>query len=63
MKDAIETPETKILALDLTLEESSPEEDKPTNQGKFNIYFDRHRGKVVKAWEDGSVEEAATEMG
>ena len=40
--------------------DSSP---KPTKQGKFNIYFDKHRGNVVNAWEDGSVEEAAIERG
>ena len=56
-----ETPQDKVLVLDLTLEESCPEEDKPTKQGKFNNYFDQHRGKVVKAWADGSVEEVATE--
>ena len=48
----------KTLVVDLTLEDSSP---KPTKQGKFNIYFDQHRGDVVNAWEDDSVEEAAIE--
>ena len=63
VKHVSEAPQDKTLVLDLTLEEPSPEEDKPTKQGKFNIDFDQHRGTVVKSWEDGSVEEAATERG
>ena len=53
VNDVSGTPQDKVLVRDLTLEESSPEEDKPTKQGKFKMYFDQHRGKVVKAWEDG----------
>ena len=49
VKNVSETPQYKVLVLDFTLEESCPEEDKPTKQGKFNIYFDQHRGKVVNA--------------
>ena len=63
VKNVIETPQDKVLVLELTLDESGPEEDKPTKQGKFNIYFDQHRGQIVKAWEDGSVEEVATGRG
>ena len=45
--------------MDLALEDAYP---KATNQGKFTIYFDHHRGNGVNAWEDGSVEDAATDL-
>ncbi len=55
-----ETPPDKTLKFDWTLEDSYT---KPTNQGKFNIFFDQHRGNVVNALEDDSVDDAATETG
>ena len=60
VKDLGETPQDKTRVVALTLEDSSP---KPTKQGKCKIYVDQHRGNVVNAWEDDSVEEAATERG
>ncbi len=63
VKNVSETPQDKTLVLNLALNESSPEEDKPTKRGKCNIYFDQHRGQVVTTWADGSTEEAATERG
>jgi hypothetical protein len=38
------------------------QETKPDPK-EFKSYFDTHRGKVVRAWEDGTLEEARTEMG
>ncbi len=44
----------------MTLEESYP---KPTKQAKFNTYFDKQCWNVLAAWEDCSMEEAATKRG
>jgi hypothetical protein len=55
--------DTPILdVIDLTDEQSPVQETKPDPK-EFKSYFDTHRGKVVRAWEDGTLEEAKTEMG
>jgi len=53
----------KATFVDLTLEVSSPENSKENAKGRFKHYFDHHRSKVVRAWEDGSMDEAVTEQG
>jgi hypothetical protein len=32
-------------------------------RGQRKHYFDHHKGKVVRAWQDGSVDEADTQQG
>ena len=32
-------------------------------RGQCKHYFDHHKGKVVRAWQDGSVDEANTQQG
>ena len=48
--------------VDLT-EEPSPQKDTTVATPRFKTYFDTHRGKVVRAFEDGTLEEAITEKG
>ena len=40
-----------------------PPSTQDTNKGKHKVYFDFHRGKVVRAWADGTVEESNTKEG
>ena len=48
--------------IDLT-DDPSPGKEPPPATAISKAYFDTHRGKIVKAWDDGSVEEAKTEKG
>jgi hypothetical protein len=48
--------------VDLT-DEPSPKKDTTVATPRFKTYFDTRRGKVVRALEDGTLEEAITEKG
>ena len=48
--------------IDLT-DDPSPGKEPPPATAISKAYFDTNRGKNVKAWDDGSVEEAKTEKG
>jgi len=40
-----------------------PPSTQDTSKGKHKVYFDFHRGKVVRAWADGTVEVSNTKEG
>ena len=51
--------------VDLTWSPSPPSKQpaKESPKGRSKMYFDMHRNKVVRAWTDGSLEEATTKEG